>query len=297
MKAPIKAKAAAEMLFEVIYSLTPTIYCEWKVDDIIRLQVRARAIVYYRLCPITIINVSESDTLKELMKKMIENKLWTGDDFFVEVFNVLKNYPIIGVDDLQDEFIELCPNVDSFEKYFDIFIKPLFSSINYQDVDKSCVEYLAKRSDSIFIDVVTEITNNIYTIQDLVGQVFRRICMSYNHFLYQNGDKQIKQREKKRPFPNELNSDKAKNILQKAMEAGLCDDAYKWFKSKALLAYFADKASEYLGLCKGEYDGKPKTSWKPFETLFGISGLSGAKRDYQKIGVLPDGCKDVDNLF
>ena len=90
MKAPIKAKAAAEMLFEVIYSLTPTIYCEWKVDDIIRLQVRARAIVYYRLCPITIINVSESDTLKELMKKMIENKLWTGDDFFVEVLNYVQ---------------------------------------------------------------------------------------------------------------------------------------------------------------------------------------------------------------
>lgn len=297
MKVPIKAKAAEEMLFEVIYSLTPAIYNEWKADDIIRLQVRARAIVYYRLCPITIINVSESDTLEKLMEKMIENKLWTGGDFFVEVFNVLKNYPIIGVADLQDEFIELCPNVDSFEKYFDVFIKPLFSSINYQDIDKSCVEYLAKRSDSIFIDVVTEIKYNIYIIQDLVGQVFRRISMAYNHFLHQNESKQIKCCEKKRLFPNELNSDKAKNILQKAMEAGLCDDAYKWIKSKALLAYFADKASEYLGLGKGEYDGNPKTSWKPFETLFDISGLSGAKRDYQKTGTLPIGHSEVDNLF
>lgn len=100
-----------------------------------------------------------------------------------------------------------------------------------------------------------------------------------------------------RRLPEELNTDEAKAILNKTITAKLCDDTYKWFKSKALLAYFSDKASEYLGLCKGEYDGKPKTSWKPFETLFGVSGLSGAKRDYQKTGTLPDGYSDVDKLF
>lgn len=107
------------------------------------------------------------------------------------------------------------------------------------------------------------------------------------------------ERLKKEVFtlPEELDTDKAKKLLQKAITSGLCDDTYKWLKSKALLAYFTDKASEYLGLCKGEYDGKPKTSWKPFETLFGISGLSGAKRDYQKTGTLPDGYSDVDKLF
>ena len=98
-------------------------------------------------------------------------------------------------------------------------------------------------------------------------------------------------------IPKELNNDKAKSIISKAIEAGLCDNNYKWLKSKALLAYFADRASEYLKLGKGEYDGKTKTSWKPFEALFGIDGLSGAKRDYQKTGTLPDGYKDVDNLF
>ena len=97
--------------------------------------------------------------------------------------------------------------------------------------------------------------------------------------------------------PKALNTDSAKSILQKAINAGFCDTNYQWKKTKALLAYFADKASEYLELGKGEYDGKAKTSWKPFESLFGISGLSGAKRDYQKTGTLPDGYKDVDNLF
>lgn len=99
------------------------------------------------------------------------------------------------------------------------------------------------------------------------------------------------------PLPKELDTNEYKALLQKTITAGLCDNDYKWNGTKSLLAYFADRASEYLGLCKGEYDGKPKTSWKPFETLFGISGLSGAKRDYQKTGTLPDGYKAVNKLF
>lgn len=98
-------------------------------------------------------------------------------------------------------------------------------------------------------------------------------------------------------LPSELNTEQIKGLLQNAMLKGLCDSNYIWLKSKALLAYFADRTSEYLELGKGVYDGKTKTSWKPFETLFGISGLSGAKRDYQKTGTLPDGYKEVDKLF
>ena len=98
-------------------------------------------------------------------------------------------------------------------------------------------------------------------------------------------------------FSSAFNNSKAKELLQKTIEHGFCNNEYKWLKTKALLAYFADRASEYLNLGKGEYDGKPKTSWKPFETLFGISGLSGAKRDYQKTGIFPDGHADVDRLF
>lgn len=104
-------------------------------------------------------------------------------------------------------------------------------------------------------------------------------------------------KNKPTPLPEVLNTNEAKSILQKAINAGFCDANYQWGKTKALLAYFADRVSEYLELGKGEYDGKAKTSWKPFESLFGISGLSGAKRDYQKTGTLPDGYKDVDTLF
>ena len=98
-------------------------------------------------------------------------------------------------------------------------------------------------------------------------------------------------------LPEELNTEEAITLLQKAVKIGLCDDSYKWLKSKALLAYFADKASEYLGLGKGEYDGRKKVSWKPFETLFVLEKLSLAKQDYQKTGTLPSGYMDVDRLF
>lgn len=103
-------------------------------------------------------------------------------------------------------------------------------------------------------------------------------------------------------LPKELNTEKAITLLQKAVKIGLCDDSYNWLKSKALLAYFADKASEYLGLSKGKYydneidDDNDKTFWKPFETLFGRKNLSQSKRDYKRKG-LPRDYKDVDNLF
>ena len=49
-------------------------------------------------------------------------------------------------------------------------------------------------------------------------------------------------------LPTELNTDKAKKLFSLAISNGICDNNYKWLKSKALLAYFADRASEYLKL-------------------------------------------------
>jgi hypothetical protein len=108
-------------------------------------------------------------------------------------------------------------------------------------------------------------------------------------------------------LPSELNTDKAKKLLQKLIDKDFCDEGFKWNKPKALLAYFADKASEYLNLGKGQKDERARISWKPFEALFSIQkksgewikakGLSGARNDYQKTGILPCNYKDIDNLF
>ena len=108
--------------------------------------------------------------------------------------------------------------------------------------------------------------------------------------------KQVEEKEPK-TIPNELNNDNTKMILQKAIDAGLCDDNYKWKKTKRLLAYFVDKACEYLEISIGQYDGREKVKWKPFEKLFGIDNLAQAKKDYQREGQIPKGSEIVDRIF
>lgn len=113
-------------------------------------------------------------------------------------------------------------------------------------------------------------------------------------------------------IPKELNTDKAKQLLERAVKAGLIDDTngYKWLESDTLLAYFVEKSSDYLGLSKGEYqsvEGKNKTeskkriSWKPFEALFKLKGgkLRNDKKNYylKENDWLPTGHEKIDALF
>ncbi|SFG71565.1 DUF6043 family protein [Prevotella sp. KH2C16] len=99
-------------------------------------------------------------------------------------------------------------------------------------------------------------------------------------------------------IPAELQTEAARRILDKAISLGLCDCEYQWLKTKSLLAYFADCASEYLNLSRAEQDGKKKTYWKPFEALFGVSGLANYKNTYtNKTGKLPTGHEIVETIF
>ena len=216
--------------------------------------------------------------------------------------------------DVYDEYWEICLNVDSLPK---------------------CVKAMAVRFENVGIpvwvcdphsDYIKQISNKIWRMEqqgvitksqasdlmclfDLLAKWVMVWVFRVQNILKEMGVEPLpiltdkseetgdETKNKPTPLPEVLNTNEAKSILQKAINAGFCDANYQWGKTKALLAYFADRVSEYLELGKGEYDGKAKTSWKPFESLFGISGLSGAKRDYQKTGTLPDGYKDVDTLF
>lgn len=107
-------------------------------------------------------------------------------------------------------------------------------------------------------------------------------------------------------IPNELNTEKAVDLLNKLISSGLSDSLYNWKSKKESLAYFASKASDYLGLSPGVYQ-KPtspkanqqtnKISWKPFEQLFNMKGLSIAKRDYENEDRAPKDAIKIDNLF
>ena len=103
---------------------------------------------------------------------------------------------------------------------------------------------------------------------------------------------------KVKQIPAELQTEAARLILDKAISLGLCDENYTWQKTNTLLAYFSDCACEHLNLSKAEQDGKKKTFWKPFETLFGVSGLANYKNTYiNKTGKLPTDHEIVESIF
>jgi hypothetical protein len=72
-------------------------------------------------------------------------------------------------------------------------------------------------------------------------------------------------------------------ILQ-ALEQNGCitQNPLQWLKTKSLLGYFVEAMNDKYSLKHGE-----KRMIKPFETMFNVSGLSGAINDYKKTGDLP----------
>ena len=98
-------------------------------------------------------------------------------------------------------------------------------------------------------------------------------------------------------LPKELSSEEAKEMIETAIEAGLIEiDGYKlkWNKSKQLLAYYAEQMCKKLNIGKGE-----KTSWKPFENLFGEKDLRFAKQEAMRFNYRfePNGYEEIDSIF
>lgn len=101
-------------------------------------------------------------------------------------------------------------------------------------------------------------------------------------------------------IPPELQTDEAARMFALAMEEGLINERYEWQKGREMLACFAREASLYLGLGKGvDADDKPRISWKPFETLFGIepNKLKSNLKDVQKRGSDPKEAYLIDSVF
>ena len=100
-------------------------------------------------------------------------------------------------------------------------------------------------------------------------------------------------------FPDELNTAKARKLIDKAVEAGFItvkEGRHTWNSTKVLLAYFAVKATAYLNLST---IADATVSWKPFETLFQVKNLKQAKADYGKFDedFKPRGSDRIDPLF
>nr|WP_294075797.1 hypothetical protein [Prevotella sp. UBA4952] len=96
--------------------------------------------------------------------------------------------------------------------------------------------------------------------------------------------------------PVELQSDEAKRYLDRAKDMGLIDNNNHWKGGLQKLAYFASIMSDTLHLGKGEFDGKQKVNWQPFEKYFGIpkGKLRLNLNDLQKTGI---SYKPIEKIF
>ena len=101
-------------------------------------------------------------------------------------------------------------------------------------------------------------------------------------------------------IPQELNTDRARAIFAKAVEAGLMSKDYEWLASKSLLACFCREMSVKLDLGKA-YNGnrQKRLVWKPFEQLFNAKkgSLRASLNDIQKTGQNPIGIEKINAIF
>lgn len=101
-------------------------------------------------------------------------------------------------------------------------------------------------------------------------------------------------------MPTELNTDRAKEIFAKAVEAGLMSKDYEWLASKSLLACFCREMSVNLDLGKGySSEGQKRLVWKPFEQLFNAKkgSLRASLNDIHKTGQNPIGIEKINAIF
>lgn len=102
------------------------------------------------------------------------------------------------------------------------------------------------------------------------------------------------------PTTKLLDTEQARIYFNRAVEAGLMSEQYKWLASQFLLACFCREMSYKLDLGKGvNSEGQKRVCWQPFEALFGIKkgALRTSLNDIQKTGQSPIGIEKINNIF
>lgn len=221
---------------------------------------------------------------------------------------------IITWKDVRNEYWEICPSVDDLSKYAKI-LTARFGNIEIP-VDLRAYLLGGAINSKIwsierqgFINKLQ--ASDLCCMLDLMAGYLQMWVNGISHILEDMGINPISnegpKRYKKKVIPKNLETNEAKEILQKAIEARLCDSNYFWKGTIQLLAYFADKTSHYLNLTKRtDKDGNIITLWKPFESLFEYQGkeygkdkLKGAKQNWMRLNTKfePTGYEEVDALF
>lgn len=149
---------------------------------------------------------------------------------------------------------------------------------------------------------------DLFEMQEQIGvQLIEERCvpiiddlLGSEYLAYMPKGKACKPQQQPPAFPEELDTTKARELINRAVKAGFITVKagwYKWNGTKVLLAYFAFKATAYLNM---KTIADATVSWKPFETLFQVKNLKQAKAtDYGKYdeNFKPHGREKIDALF
>lgn len=101
--------------------------------------------------------------------------------------------------------------------------------------------------------------------------------------------KDIKElKEKVFAVPDELKTDEAKDLFDKAIKAGFMDNNYKFVGTWYQAAYFAEIAAEKLNL---------KCKWKYFQILWGYDKLAQTRRESKERFGKVDKQDEIEKIF
>lgn len=197
-----------------------------------------------------------------------------SNNFNTELFKLLifdiRTHPIQYALKIENEFIDLY-DVDLSNS------KLQFKSIPGEKLHEAIQRDLNDNSDLILY------SDQIIVFSKMAEDIFDKLSMI-------NTQKKAEEIKYKNQIPEELTTDKAKEILSRAIDAGFVSESesgYEWKGSRPQLAYFAQLASEKLNT----------TKFKPYEVIFGKKYLAqeAKKTEDMKGSVVRQ--KEIDNIF
>lgn len=189
----------------------------------------------------------------------------------------------------------------------------IFSTIG--DISRQDIELISNYMDKYH--EFKQAVNPAYTVsRDALDWFFGEVYSTYikgNPYGIEVKNKHVfepdvlEQGSSKQPtLPKELQTDKAKELFDKAIQAGVIakdNDLYKWNFERytgQLLAYFSQRASHYLNLSKrADKDGNNTVNWRAFEICFNRKKIISFKNDWMKANTkfTPNGYEKIDKLF
>lgn len=231
MKPTPKTDSCIKMLNEteyIFWALPEKLQAVGKVnrkDDLFRTLVRSRAILEYKVLPCCTITIEEDkkkdkESLRAFMQKYDCN---TFEPYFDEVWEVLTRFETVAIQDLKDEFWDICPDLDNIVKFIGVmqvkFNKvlcnipetkehPPYYSKDYEWTQ--AVKYLEdnniiskKEADSILFD--------IHSIAEGINIKVMQIANMYRDFKDMAEPQQEKPKPPK-PLPMRLKDNEAKSL-------------------------------------------------------------------------------------